>query len=67
MANYFSKVYLYANSRLPPHLPILKLYVHIACLGGVHVRCTPDSFFVKQIPPDIPTAVSCGAILSSCV
>lgn len=27
--NYFSKVYLYVNSRLPPHLPPIKLY---ACL-----------------------------------
>ena len=26
--NYFSKVYLYANSRLPPNLPPLKLSVH---------------------------------------
>lgn len=28
--NYFSKVYHYANSRLPPHLPPLKLYVFLS-------------------------------------
>lgn len=35
--DYFSKVYLYANSRMPPSLPPLKLYGDQICyLQGVY-------------------------------
>jgi hypothetical protein len=48
-SNHFSKVWLYANSRLPPHLPPLKLYMPtfpLLCLAAQYaerVYTTPSS------------------------
>lgn len=47
-ANYFSKVYLYANSRLPRSLPPMKLYAHPSCSQF----SLPNK---SQISPNIPT------------
>jgi hypothetical protein len=52
--NYFSKVYLYANSRLPRSLPPMKLYVQLSMLSNI-----PDKI---QLSADISSTLLSSAV-----
>lgn len=58
--NYFAKVNLYANSRLPPNLPPLKLYVNLSGRFG-------DVANLVQIHADLSSSLPRCAILRTCV
>ncbi|KAF2852718.1 alpha/beta-hydrolase [Plenodomus tracheiphilus IPT5] len=59
-SNYFSKVWLYSNSRLPPHLPPFKVYMPtypLLCLAATYserVYTPPGSKKAREMETHIP-------------
>lgn len=56
--NLFSKVWLYANSRLPPHLPPMKVYVWF-----IQLQLFSAPADTGQLHPHLSPSLSSGAVL----
>jgi hypothetical protein len=59
-SNHFSKVWLYANSRLPPHLPPFKVYMPtfpLLCLAAQYAErvYTPPSPRTSEVETHVPS------------